>query len=145
MFAYAQTQNGKVIAVSNLTDNTQLVSIPDLDQKLIGTFYVNSAFVGYKIALQAAKSAVIVDEQTTITATVTTYLDAPATDFIDTAIFEVGGAQYPTALVKDAVTGAVTASIPFKSGMPGEFTIKTVNAGYVMQNAEVKVVVSNAI
>lgn len=132
---YVQVFNGMVVAEA-FSPNT-MVEVEGLDDRLLGTHYVDGVFIGYKITLTVDKPAITADgtDTATITATVTNW-DDTAANFSENIIFEVDGQQ-----VSEAAVGGV-ASIPFTSLEAGVYTVVTKNEGYVMQNGSVEVTAS---
>lgn len=131
---YAQVFNGKVNTVAE-SPNT-MIEIESMDERLLGTHYVDGGFIGYKIVLTTNKNQIAADgeEEATITATVYTWQEIIAVDYTEDIIFEVDGVQ----LSETPVDGEI--SIPFTSEEAGKYTIKTVNADqYIMSNGSVEV------
>lgn len=77
---YAQIgTNGKVHTVNQ--SSNRIVEVEADDSRLLGTSYVNGAFIGYKIVLTTNKPSITADgaDTATITATVHTWDDVIAT------------------------------------------------------------------
>ncbi|HZG83824.1 Ig-like domain-containing protein [Paenibacillus sp.] len=135
MLKYVQVSESGVVHTIFDSPN-KLIEVPaETDSRVLGTHYVDGAFIGYKIALTTDKPEIVADgvDTATITATVTTWDDQPATDFADPIIFEFNGETQEVAPV-----GGV-AEITLQSEEAESLQVVTTNGGYVIQNGSVEV------
>ena len=116
-------ESGKVYALSNSPN--LIVKVEEEDQRMLGTTYDESKgeFVGYRISLSSDKAQIQADGEdvATITASIATWDDQPATDFDGDVIFEVDGTEIPAAVINGQAT------FEFASNEIGTYEIKTAN------------------
>jgi hypothetical protein len=139
MFYCAQYDaNGRVFSVAQLS--SKMVEISSNDQSILGTFYneTDKKFHGFNITLTADKATILADgtDASTITATVNDYLGAAAATFTDLIVFNVNG------VITNVTPTNGVATLQVKSATAGALTVKTENAGYVMNNDSISVTAS---